>query len=493
MPKNLSILQLEEYHFIKYLHTKYNNYKLFYLRLVFDFLGVVLSFFKNAFVVYLSIYFLLYLLFSIFYINKIKIKRYIATKRIIRFVIVLFTLYILSTTIHLLPQTLYNHAINTVFMTLNHHILYFISFVINCIFECFLIKYYIKKSKVKLLDGGVKIIAITGSYGKTSVKNFLYQLLGERYNVIMTPKSYNTPSGISKTINESNLNGVDYIILEMGAKRKGDIAKLCKMFPPQYGVLVSIGEQHLETFKNIENIITTKRELQNNISSDGFMVFNCYNELVKESAGVYCGNAVALGENQKYSISDFVQNENGIEFSFNENSEKLINVAVCLYGFHNAINVALAISTALSLGVSIDKIEQGLSKITPVDSRLKPIKLNDNIVFNNGYNSNPISANCSLEVIANFKEYKKVVITPGFVEMGREQYRLNFEFGETLSKCADHIIVVKKINQKAIVDGIISSGYKGRLECVNNFSDIDFNNFTHFVVLIENDLPSNYI
>lgn len=400
---------------------------------------------------------------------------------------------ILSTTLGVLSETHCNTEDFCYFMTTIHYLVYYFTYIINCVFECFLLNSYTKNAKMKLKNSGVKIIAITGSFGKTSIKNFLFQLLSERYNVVMTPKSYNTPSGISKTINESNLNGVDFIILEMGARRKWDIAKLCKKFPPQYGILASIGEQHLETFKNLENIILTKQELQNNVSPDGFMVFNCYNKLVKRSAEVFSGNSVSLGEDQKYSISDFVQNKNGIEFSFNEFGEKLLGVDVCLYGLHNAINVAVAISMALSLGVSLFEIERGLTKITPVDSRLKPLRLKDNIVFNNGYNSNPISAKCSLEVIANFKDYKKVVITPGFVEMGKSQYRLNFEFGETLSKYVDHIIIVKKINQKAIVDGLISSGYKGKLECLNNFRDIDFNKFNHSVVLIENDLPSNYI
>ena len=129
----------------------------------------------------------------------------------------------------------------------------------------------------------------------------------------MTPKSYNTPNGICKAINEADLNNVDYLILEMGAKKKGEIKQLCRWFKPDVGVLTAIGLQHLDTFKNIETIFETKCELQNNLNGNGVMVFNCYNEGICNTRIVCCrffanglwGNMVYVPDDGDCNISDF--------------------------------------------------------------------------------------------------------------------------------------------------------------------------------------------
>lgn len=489
LPLNLSILQLCEYNYLDYVKTKYKNYKLFYLKIIFDINCLVLQLLKLN-LIGLIIYVAFYFFFCPCYMMKIKIKKHIFTKRIIRFYCVFVLCVLLTKTYEILSQIYINMYNILVFVTITPVIMFIITHITILIIELFLIKKYIRKAKDKLNNSNAKIIAITGSYGKTSVKNFLYTLLSEKHNVVMTPKSYNTISGICLTINNTSLAGVDYVILEMGAKKRGDVKKLCKLFSPYYGILTSIGEQHLKTFRSIENIYSAKTELQDAVSLNGFMVFNCYNDLANKACVSYLGNSKGVGVD--YFIADFKQNENGISFLFKTNNYS-IPVNVPLYGYHNAINISLAITFCLNIGFKSQDIIAGLENIVPVESRLKPYRLRDNLIFNNGYNSNPHSATCSLEVISSFESYHKIIITPGFVEMGKMAFELNYNFGKQIAGVCNEAYIVNQVNRKSLVEGIMSVDSNFKIHIVEHFQDIDFNNFKQSVILIENDLPSNYI
>ena len=121
---------------------------------------------------------------------------------------------------------------------------------------------YVKDAR-RILESmpGLTVIGITGSYGKTSTKNFLHSLLSVKYNVLMTPESYNTTMGVVRTVRERLRPTHQVFIVEMGAKNPGDIREICDLVRPKYGMITSIGEQHLETFKTLDNIIKTKFEL----------------------------------------------------------------------------------------------------------------------------------------------------------------------------------------------------------------------------------------
>ena len=126
---------------------------------------------------------------------------------------------------------------------------------------------YIKKAKIKLQSLPCKKIAITGSFGKTSTKNILFQILSQKYKVCATPKSYNTPMGICKTILENLTEKDDFFIVEMGARHEGDIAFLCKLVGADYGILTPVGNCHIETFKTLENVEKTKFEICENVKN----------------------------------------------------------------------------------------------------------------------------------------------------------------------------------------------------------------------------------
>ncbi len=154
---------------------------------------------------------------------------------------------------------------------------------------------FINSATKKLSEAeGLTIIGVTGSYGKTSVKFYLKTLLSERYNVLVTPESYNTPLGVVKTINEQLLSTHDIFVCEMGARHVGDIKEICDIVRPQHGVITSIGPQHLETFFNMENIKSTKFELADALPDGGMLFLNWDNEYVRDKAGEYSDGRVKI-------------------------------------------------------------------------------------------------------------------------------------------------------------------------------------------------------
>ena len=135
-------------------------------------------------------------------------------------------------------------------------------------------KYYDEAASILASMPGLKVVGITGSYGKTSTKHYLNRILSEKYNVIMTPGSFNTPMGVIRTIREMMKPYNDLFIVEMGAKNIGDIKEICDLVHPQMGIVTAVGPQHLESFKTIENVQRTKFELVDALPADGFAVVN---------------------------------------------------------------------------------------------------------------------------------------------------------------------------------------------------------------------------
>lgn len=503
---NLKILQLEEYSYIKLIKYNYKKYNLFYLTYVLILPILVLSFYifkiylLNIFlIVYLSILFISYLVVMIRNIyNKIKPR---FTKRIIR-IFILFVLFQITTlfiTISNCSMFLFSILLTIILIILtisSNYLIYIFEYILSITYA----KYAIKK----LNNQEILKIAITGSYGKTSVKNILSTILSEKYSVLITPKSYNTLNGITMTIRDNDLSRYNVLIMEMGAKKKGDIKKLCKNFKPQYGILTAIGKQHLETFKSLKNIIKTKEELQNNLSNNSFMVFNCNNKDVenlylkhvdkKISAGVVNINSDSEIDLQLCAKIKKIDLE-GITFDIYYKGKFYCTANTSLVGEYNVINIILAVGIAIKLGLTSNQIVNGIAKLRPVESRMQPICLDSGaIIINNGYNSNPNSIKESLKLLGLYKDRKKIVITPGFVEMGKEQYKLNYELGKLISGVADECYVVNKINREAILCGLKDSNFDNKIVIVNKFKEIEFSVFnSNSVILIENDLPDNYI
>ena len=346
------------------------------------------------------------------------------------------------------------------------------------------------------------MIAVTGSYGKTSTKNYLCEMLKTKYEVLCSPNSYNTPMGVTKTILEYLKPYHQILILEMGADHNNDIYKLCKIASPNISIITAVGAQHLKTFKIIDNIINTKFQLVLGTQANGFFVTNTSNKICK----LYFENSPILSydvnfennndKKQPYAkISNVTTNENGMTFNL-KIDDKVINFQTKLLGEFNAINISLACVVAKKLGVKVEEIKNVVKNLKPTLHRLSLSKLkNGAVIIDDSFNSNPEGAKFACNVLKSFNKKHKVVITCGMVELGEKQAAENYEFGKLLAEF-DEVLIVNKLNYKAINSGILFMGGKSA-KCYKNFVDA-YSYLTkklnkNFVVLIENDLTDSYI
>lgn len=373
-----------------------------------------------------------------------------------------------------------------------------VAYFITLPFEKLISNSYIKKAKKKLLSfENLKVIGITGSYGKTSVKNILSTILSEKFKVCPTPASYNTPLGLAKTI-LSNLESSDEVfIAEMGAKQLGDIKELCNMVEPKISIITGVGNQHLMTFGTVENIIKTKSELAEFTSAIGGKVYiNTDGELAKEIYKNYPNSiSVSLNDN-KIGVKNIETNKDGSSFVLSINGKEK-KCQTILLGNHNISNIVLACTVALDMGLSLDEIARGIEKLRTVPHRLEIIKSSSMYtIIDNAYNSSVQGSKASLDVLSKF-DGKKFVITPGLVELGKEQFNANFEFGREMAEVCDYVIIDSVINFEAINAGLIHAGFKEEnilqagslsqaVKVLNTLVQADD------VVLFENDLPDNY-
>ncbi len=360
-------------------------------------------------------------------------------------------------------------------------------------------RHYVNDAKRLLKSSNAKVIGITGSYGKTSVKYYLSTLLKAKYNVLMTPESYNTPMGIVKTI-RGELNALHEIfVCEMGAKRVGEIKEICDIVHPDMGIITSVGPQHLETFKSIENVKKTKFELADAVEEKGGALFlNGDDENILSHKGKRSCTTYSINGKGDYNAEVLSVSENGTEFTLNSPNGEKARFTTRLIGSHNVLNIAGAAAVAHSLGVDFPALGAQIKKLKSVPHRLELINRGNDIIIDDAYNSNPSGTKAALETLAYF-DGVKILLTPGMVELGEKQEELNFEFGKNAAKVCDFCITVGKKQTESIVKGLESAGFNSEKVYVapdlNDAIAYAYALNTHGVrkiILLENDLPDNY-
>lgn len=364
-------------------------------------------------------------------------------------------------------------------------------------------KYYNEaKDKIKSMKN-LKVIGITGSYGKTSTKYFVKTILSEKYNTIMTPESYNTPMGITKVIRESLNEEHEVFVCEMGARNVGDIKELVELANPSIGILTSIGPQHLETFKSIENVARTKYELIEGLPEDGIGIFNADNKFCLDFSKITKQKKYLYGITNKdqdiFVYAEEIKNSRqGLKFTIKGQNGIKFECQTALLGKHNISNILAAVCVALHLNLSIDQIISGISKIKPVPHRLELIPTSNGVtVIDDAFNSNPTGAKEALEAIKDFSDGRKIIITPGMVELGTIEYEENKKLGKTIAECCDYAILVGQKRSKAILEGLKECNFQE--ENIRIAANLDEATAmlgqivrAGDVVLFENDLPDNY-
>lgn len=350
---------------------------------------------------------------------------------------------------------------------------------------------FICKAKRKLDERqGLIRIGVTGSYGKTSVKNMLAELLGE--SAYATPASYNTPMGICRAVNDMPQE-VKYFICEMGARRPGDIAELCGIVRPRVGVITGIAPQHIQTFKTLENVIATKGELIDNLPCNGIAVFNGYDEYAERMC-------LTCPIRRRYMTKRNVHCENvrltaqGSAFTLVDGAERA-ECSLSLIGLHNIQNFCLAAQVCIALGMSVEEVASRAVNIKPVPHRLELIDTGRGItVIDDGYNSNVRGAKAALDAL-NLFPGRKIVAAQGFAEAGSKDAELNMCLGEQIAEVADIAILIG-VKAKLMEKGLIMHEFPQEniyIESSLERAQAIFGRILRAgdTLLIENDLPEN--
>ena len=371
--------------------------------------------------------------------------------------------------------------------------------LINKPINLYINKQYINQAKKTIKNmPNLIVIGVTGSYGKTSVKNFLGKLLSTKYNVLITPENYNTTLGVTKTIREKLRPIHQIFICEMGATKTGDIKEICDLVEPQHGIITSIGPQHLESFLNIENVIKTKFELSNSLPKDGMVFLNYDNTYIKEhkieKETISYG---AENKNVDYLAYNICTNQKGLTFKMKDAEKNEYTFETKILGQHNITNIAGCIAIANKLGIPMNKLVAKVKSLEGVEHRLQLRESGKDLIIDDAYNSNPNGAKSALDTLNLFSGVK-IVITPGMIELGEKQYECNNTFGKQIAEIADYIILVGEKQTKPIYEGIASKNFNKEniiiVEDVKKAITIANNLQTEErkIILLENDLPDNY-
>lgn len=354
-----------------------------------------------------------------------------------------------------------------------------------------------KQARIKLASmPHLKVIAITGSYGKTSIKFMIKDLLKERYSVCFTPGSFNTPMGICKVINNDLQAHHQVLILEMGARYAGNIQELCDIAQPDVSIVSNVGFAHLETFGSQEIIAKEKGTIVDNLDAGGVCVLNADDPKVinmgKERSEI---SRILVGlDTGDIRATNITYDTNGTYFDvlFQNETQKF---RTKLLGAHNVQNLLLAIGVAQYFGIRRKTMVIAAQTIEPVKHRLELKQVGDLFVIDDAFNSNPIGAKNAVEILSQFKNRKRFIITPGMIELGKIEEEENYKFGQAIGEAdLDYVILVGNERTKPIRDGVENSSRKtSNIYVVDSLfaaNDIVKENAeAGDVVLYENDLP----
>lgn len=366
-------------------------------------------------------------------------------------------------------------------------------------------RYYNEAASILRSMPSLKVVGITGSYGKTSTKHYLHHILSQEFETLMTPGSYNTTMGVIRTVREMMHPYTQVFIAEMGAKQPGDIKEICDLVHPTVGIITAVGEQHLETFGSVDNVCRTKFELADAIPSDGLIVVNDGFEAAKNRKvdnvaclRYYAGKDNKTGAAADYRVTEVVYRPDGTRFTVEGSDGYRAEFATPLMGECNIANLLGAIIVSKHLGVPDAKIAYALSTMPQVEHRLSTKHTPGGLmIIDDAFNSNPQGSAMALDVLSLLDiPGRRFIITPGMIELGTRQHDANRELGEKIGDCADVAIIVGLYNRDAILKGI-----GDKLPAENVIAVSDFASAQRILtgmarrgdaVLYENDLPDTF-
>ncbi|WP_078579415.1 UDP-N-acetylmuramoyl-tripeptide--D-alanyl-D-alanine ligase [Salipaludibacillus agaradhaerens] len=347
----------------------------------------------------------------------------------------------------------------------------------------------------------LKVIGITGSFGKTSVKHFVHAVLSSKYNVLMTPESYNTKLGVTRTINEQLKPYHDIFIAEMGAKQVGDIKEICDIVDHQYGILTAVGEQHLDTFKTLDNIKKTKHEIVETLPEDsGVAILNKDDKNIMSYTPQNPCRKVYYGverEDVDLHASNIAFSSKGMTFTVTTASGETERFLTRLLGKHNVYNILAALAIGLEMGLKLKDMARAVKQMDPVPHRLELKRSTGNItIIDDSFNSNPVGSKMAVDVLGRMEGYR-MLITPGMIELGDKEFDINKEWARYSADKCDFIILVGKKQTLPLQEGLKEAGYpENQFYVASDLQDALRKMHevaqANTVVLLENDLPDTF-
>ncbi len=345
------------------------------------------------------------------------------------------------------------------------------------------------------------VVAVTGSYGKTSVKHMMGHVLGLNAKAVVTPGSVNTDMGVARILREDLRDDTEFFVTEMGAYGVGSIARLCRFTPPHIGIITAIGPAHLERFGSLENTAKAKFELAAAVleKPEGRMILhenvmqygNAFDFIAENSDRLVI---VGEGPASHVRIDSRLQTKEGMEIQVAW-SGATYSLRAPLYGFHHGDNMATAFAVAVTCGIDPDKVVTALRSAPQIKHRLEVKKQPGSATYiDDAFNSNPKGFVAALELMALLAEGegRAVLVTPGVVELGDEHDIVHAELGHEAAKNADVVLVVNPSRIPSFRQAIDAVGETEvhEFETFAEASDwLVANTIGGDVVLLENDLP----
>lgn len=476
------VFQQKHYYFSSLLVSYYSKWNLLVLVLI------PVIFFADYIIV--QVLSLVIMFVIIFFQKRKKVIGLVYTNRIIRLlisnVIILTAISTLLLKAIAFPGLLSVLACDVILLP----IFFIISALLVLPIEILISRYYQYRAKQKVKLINPTVIAVTGSFGKTTTKNIIYECLKHKYITYKTPKSYNTNNGISKDINDSLNKLTEMAVLEFGACRSGDIEKLCKFINPDIAVITAVGLQHLETFKSLSNIYREKTVVLDyaKVAYVNYEIVQNYN--IKSNAKI-----VTFGKSDAadWYVTNVKQKLGKLEFIITNHQIK-IKAKTSLLGEHQISNILVSAAVAYELGIGITEIELAISQLEQIEHRLERKVQGDFVVLDDSYNSNIVGFLNALDVLEKEKS-PRVLITPGIVEAAEAIDNINKTLADRISGFVEEVIIINCESGRSLKGALESLNYKN-VVAVNSYQeamDYVLRSYSNGSILIENDVPDIYL
>ncbi len=358
---------------------------------------------------------------------------------------------------------------------------------------------FVSSAERKLAKVSPRVVAITGSFGKTSTKTYLAHILSSTYSTLASPASFNNRAGLARTINELLTPGTEVFIAEMGTFGKGEIKDLCRWIPPEISAITAIGPVHLERFGSEDAILEAKSEITEKaeiiaLNVDDFRLSDFSHRMEQQGKKVWRVSGQDIQEDVAVKDDD----EGNLIVYFNQRrlgSMPDIDIS--------RTNLGIAVAIALELGVPESTIGELLPTTPVAKNRLNIVSTESGlVVLDDTYNSNPSGARLALKALERRKspQSRSVLVTPGMIEMGPRQFVENSQFAKTAAMVVTDFIIVGYTNRKALLHGLSKAkeeGYEVNLVLVDSRPQaVDWvrsNLVSGDSVLYENDLPDHFL